>query len=131
MNRVDLKDMYTLPASYNPPNAAQLSTNFVYPNLNSLEYRMKADDTAANSKNITKFHDIVDINDFGCIVLGCNNYTGRKWNGTFYGFENVQDYGVEQKAKYKKQCPSTLTNIRFVESNMVGNIVIGCFNHYF
>ena len=118
MQRVDLIDVYALPSSYNPPEISQLCTNTQYPNLNSIEYRFKESD---KTLKIQKFQEHIDINEFGNVVLGCNSYTDRVWDGSFWGFEGVEDFGDESKASYKLSTKSPITNIRYTEANMVSD----------
>lgn len=116
MNRVDLVDMYNLPASYQPPADSQLAHNTQYPNLNSREYEKRPADLTLK---VQKFHETIDVNELGNVVLACNDYTGRIWNGSFWGFESIDDFGDEQKAAYKLSCKASITHLKYVEANLV------------
>lgn len=117
MKRVNLTDMFVLPPSYQPPDIPELSTNTQYPNLNSLEYQHKV--TTYELTSIPKYYEHFEINSQENVVLASNNYTGRIWEGSFWGFETIDDFGDFQKASYKLRCKAPITNIRYVEANVV------------
>lgn len=116
MKRVDLVDMYHLPASYQPPADSHLSFNTQYPNLNSREYEKRPAD---NTLKVQKFHETIEVNELGNVVLACNDYTARTWNGSFWGFESIDDFGNEQKASYKLRTKAAITNLKYVEAKLV------------
>lgn len=117
MKRLNIAEMFAAPESYQPPeDISQFSTNTQYPNLNSREYLHKPYD---ETLRIQKFYEIVVSNELGNVVLACNDYVGRVWNGSLWGFEDITTFGDEGKASYKLRCQSPVTNMQFVESNMV------------
>lgn len=115
MKRVNMVDMFSYPDSYQPPDDAHLAANSQYPNLNSREYlNLEVDETL----KLQKFHDIFEVNQLGNVVLGCNDYTTRIWNGSIWGFNSLAEYGNED-ASYKLRCKANVTNVKYVEDNMV------------
>lgn len=119
MKRVNMVDMFSYPDSYQPPEDAHLAANSHYPNLNSREYlNLDVDE----SLKIQKYHDIFEVNQLGNVVLGCNDYTARIWSGSFWGFDRIANYGSED-ASYKLRCKSNVTNVKYVEDNMVFKLI--------
>lgn len=109
-------DMFSYPESYQPPDDANLPSNSTYPNLNSREYLNRNPD---ESMSLQKYHDTFDVNSLGNVVLGCNDYTTRMWTGSVWGFDSVSDYGDQERASYKLRCTANVTNVKYVEDNMV------------
>lgn len=118
MKRVNIVEAFTVPESYQQPQESDLIENTHYPNLNSLSYRVKVRDEPKIPK-LQKFFEVLDVNTMGNAVLVCNDYTGTQWNGSFWGFETIDDVPAIDKASYKLQMQSTITNLKFVEANMV------------
>lgn len=116
-NFVKLWDMYKKPSSYNPPPPNALTNNSDFPNLNSLEYRVKKIETT--ERKLKQFWEILEVDTLGQIVLVTNDYVARIWNGSFWGYENFDDVGSETKAVYSKCCEHLITNFKFVEPNIV------------
>lgn len=118
MNRVNIVEAFTVPECYQMPAESELIQNTHYPNLNSLSYRVKIQNEPKTMK-LQKFFEFLDVNSMGNAVLACNDYTDTKWNGSFWGFETINDVPMPDKASYKLQMQSTITNIKYVEANMV------------
>lgn len=112
-----MAEVFSTPASYNPPNNSELPGNIDYPNLNSKEYRIK--ETANEPKNIQPFYESVEINENGQAILISNEYIGRIWNGSVWAFDNFDDVGKVEKSLFNLQFPSNVTNLRFFEPNIV------------
>lgn len=111
-----MPDLFATPEDYQPVPDNELRDCTTYPNLNSTEYMKKAPNF--NIK-LQKFFEVIDINDNGNVVLGCNDYANRVWNGSFWGFERPDDVGKADKATYKSQCQSTITDIKYSEKSIV------------
>lgn len=117
MNFAKLSDMYKKPSFYTPPKPEQLTNNAEFPNLNSLEYRVKKiENTELKPQN---FWEILEVDTLGQIVLVTNDYTTRFWTGSFWGYENFDDVGSKDKAVYSKGYDHLITNFKFVEPNIV------------
>lgn len=111
-----MAEVFSTPLSYTPPNNDDLPGNIDYPNLNSKEYRIKE----TNSKpTIQPFFESVEINENGQAILVSNEYVGRIWNGSLWAFENLVDVGKQEKSIFNIPFPSNITNLRFVEPNIV------------
>lgn len=150
MKRVNLLDMYDTPDFYDPPADDQLATNTQYPNLNSLEYKLRPPAERSRSR---KFFERLAINEAGNAVLVGNRYTDRVWHGHIWGFERLADVNgdvedcthaggdsaalnpakeaevvpVKDGAVYRLRCKATLTQAEYVEDNMVRMNVLGRF----
>lgn len=124
MNFVKLSEMYKKPSFYTPPPPEELTNNADFPNLNSLEYRVKKiDDTELK---LQRFWEILEVDTLGQIVLVTNDYVTRIWNGSFWGYENFDDIGSEKLAVYNKRYDHLITNFKFVDPNIVSSFVNGC-----
>lgn len=124
MQRVNLIDMYELPASYRPPPTDQLATDTQFPNLNSLDYQTRP---AAEASRSRKYFEHLAVNEAGNAVLVANRYTDRVWHSHFWGFRsvdavhgNVSDVlSANDDVAYRLRCKATITGVRYVEENMV------------
>lgn len=117
MNFVKLSDMYKKPSFYTPPPPEELTDNADFPNLNTVEYRVKK---IANTEiKLQRFWEILEVDTLGQIVLVTNDYVSRIWNGSYWGYESFDDVGQPEKEVYKKQCDNLITNFKFVEPNIV------------
>lgn len=117
MERLDLRDMYVIPDNYKPPMFSDLSTNSYYPNLNSIEYRYKPVDW--DETNLHGFFEILIKNGNGTLVLATNNYTGRIWTGSIWGYHELSDVGVADKEVFKLRVESSITNMIFHSDDTV------------
>lgn len=117
MNFVKLSEMYEKPSFYTPPSPEKLTNNADFPNLNSVEYRVKK--TADGEIKLEKFWEILDVDTLGQIVLVTNDYVSRLWSGSFWGYESFDDVGHPDKALYTKRCDNLITNFKFIEPNIV------------
>lgn len=111
-----MAEVFSTPLSYNPPSNADLPGNIDYPNLNSKEYRIKK---PSEDKIIQPFFEAAEINENGQVILVSNEYIGRIWNGSVWGFENFDDVGKLEKSVFNLPFPSNVTNLRYIEANMV------------
>jgi len=116
MNFVKLSEMYKKPSYYLPPPPEELTNNADFPNLNSVEYRVKK--ITDTELKLQAFWEILEVDTLGQIVLVTNDYVSRLWNGSFWGFENFEDVGHSDKAVYNKQYDHLITNFKFVEPNI-------------
>lgn len=117
MNFVKLSEMYKKPSFYTPPPPEELTNNVDFPNLNSLEYRVKK--ISDPEIKLQRFWEILEVDTLGQIVLVTNDYVSRVWNGSFWGYESFDNIGHPEKAVYKKQCDHLITNFKFIEPNIV------------
>lgn len=121
MNFVKLSEMYKKPSFYSPPPPQELTNNSDFPNLNSLEYRVKKIDDDSDLK-LQRFWEILEVDTLGQIVLVTNDYVTRIWNGSFWGYENFDDVGSEKLAVYNKRYEYLITNFKFVQPNIVSSL---------
>jgi WD40 repeat protein len=116
MSFVKLSDMYIKPSFYQPPAAEELTDNTDFPNLNSIEYRVKK--PTHTQPKLQNFWEILEVDSLGQIVLVTNDYVTRIWNGSFWGYESFEDVAVPDKAVYNKQYDHLITNFKFIEPNI-------------
>lgn len=121
MNQISMPNIFATPEDYKPPPENQLKECTFYPNLNSTEYMKKPPNF--NIK-LQKFYEAFDINENGSIALACNDYTARVWNGSLWGFENIEDFGNPEKATYKTRYQSTITDIKFSDKSIVSTYYV-------
>lgn len=131
MNRLELREMYSIPESYKPPEISQLSTNTQYPNLNSIEYRYKPqDDTLVE---LHRFFEFLTVNAFGTIALATNNYNGRIWSASIFAYASFDDVGKEGKELFKLRVQASITALHWYCEDMVidrqYNILMLCPNN--
>lgn len=117
MNFVKLSEMYKKPSFYSPPPVEELTNNADFPNLNSLEYRVKKIDNTESK--LHRFWEVLEVDTLGQIVLVTNDYVTRIWNGSFWGYESFDDIGSETKSVFNKRYDHLITNFKFVEPNIV------------
>lgn len=117
MNRVELREMYIIPESYQPPDMSELPTNTMYPNLNSSQYRHKTVDV--DEIKLYRFCEIMEVNTMGTVVLATNNYNGRLWFGSIWGYRTFDDVLGPNKELFKLKLDATVTNIKFYDNDMV------------
>ncbi|KAJ6649760.1 Protein valois [Pseudolycoriella hygida] len=113
-NATKATKMAKKPSFYTPPPPNELTNNTDFPNLNTMEYRLK-------KLQITKpqsFWEILEVDTLGQIVLVTNDYVTRMWNGSFWGYENLDDVGSAEKAVYGKIYDHLITGFKFVEPNI-------------
>ncbi|XP_055639847.1 protein valois [Toxorhynchites rutilus septentrionalis] len=113
IKRMNMIEMFQEPPEYRPPGTEQeLAISVDYPNLNSLQYRM----TRKPSQNVLHpFLDHIACNCNGQTIVVGNDYTGRRWGSSFYGWENVEDVMVFPKAIFKRQCQYSITALKFTK----------------
>lgn len=112
-----MAEVFSTPLTYTPPSNDDLPGNIDYPNLNSKEYRIK--ETKSEPKSIQPFFESVEINENGQALLVSNEYIGRIWNGSIWAFANLDDVGKQEKTIFNLPFPSNITNLRYVETNIV------------
>ena len=120
MERVDLNKAFGIPESYKPPNDHELRTNTEYPNLNSKEYRLKPIDQTTKLYN---YYETLIKNNLGNYILVSNDYSGRLWRGSLWGFDNINDIAIEKKSAFRLQAASAITNIIYIEKNTVSQYI--------
>lgn len=117
MERVDLRDMYETPEDYKPPLLSELPTNTYYPNLNSTEYRHKPVDW--DETKLHSYFEILTENVNGTLVLATNSYVDRIWNGSIWGYHEMENVGVAEKEVFKLRLEAPVTNMVFQDEDMV------------
>lgn len=116
MNQISMPDLFATPDDYQPLPDNELKDCTTYPNLNSTEYMRQS---PSSNIQLQKFFEVLDINEEGNVVLGCNDYASRVWNGSLWGFARPEDVGNAEKATYKLQCQSTITDIKYSDKSIV------------
>lgn len=111
--RMNMIDMFTDPPEYRPPGTAEEMAGSVdYPNLNSQQYRMTRK-TAPITLNPCL--EVAARNSTGQVVLAGNDYMGRRWGSSFYGWESAADVPNQSKACFKRQCRYSITALKFTK----------------
>lgn len=106
-------EMFSEPPEYRPPGTAEeLAGSVDYPNLNSLQYRMMR----KPSPNV--LHPCLEHaarNSDGQVVVAGNDFYGRRWGSSFYGWERTGHAVDESKACFKRQCRYSVTALKFTK----------------
>lgn len=117
MDRADYVQLYSVPATYQPPEDKDLRDDTRYPNLNSRDYRKRRPDRTLKHN---QFFETLDVNEEGLAVLATNDIRGRIWNGNIWGYENLADFS-EKSASFKLYCDSPVTKLKFLQEKIVSN----------
>lgn len=108
---------FSVPSDYNPPPDNELNGNSQFPNLNSVEYRHRAQD---DTINLLPFYECLEANeDQTTILLATNSYTNRLWNGTVFGFSRFSDVGKREASIIQLSFDANVTGCRFIDRTMV------------
>lgn len=112
--RMNMIEMFTDPPEYKPPGTVEeIAGSVDYPNLNSQQYRMTRKTTTPTILNPCL--ELAARNSAGQVVLVGNNYMGRRWGSSFYGWENATDVPDQSKACFKRQCRYSITALQFTQ----------------
>uniref|UniRef100_A0A1Q3EZI1 Putative wd40 repeat in seven bladed beta propellers n=1 Tax=Culex tarsalis TaxID=7177 RepID=A0A1Q3EZI1_CULTA len=112
--RMNMIEMFTDPPEYRPPaTVEEMSGSVDYPNLNSQQYRMTRKPISPTVLNPCL--ELASRNSAGQVILVGNNYMGRRWDSSFYGWENAADIPDQSKACFKRQCKYSITAFRFTQ----------------
>ncbi|XP_050087725.1 protein valois [Anopheles aquasalis] len=121
---VDLNQAYQTPSSYKPPETLEeLAKCTDYPNTNSTHYQLKDPEPRPDTR-LQSMYELVTVNGAGHTIVAGNDYTSRRWAGSFCGWESASDIGVEEKASFGKQCDSSVTALCYTMKDslfVVGN----------
>lgn len=123
---VDLTQAYQTPPSYKPPETLEeLAKCTDYPNTNSTHYQLKDPEPRADTK-LQPMYELATVNSAGHTIVAGNDYTSRRWAGSFCGWESASDIGVEEKASFGRQCDGSVTALSYtLKDSLVRRIVIG------
>lgn len=112
--RMNMIEMFTDPPEYRPPaTVEEMAGSVDYPNLNSQQYRMTRKTNAPTALNPCL--ELAARNSAGQVILVGNNYMGRRWESSFYGWENAADVPDQSKACFKRQCRYSITALQFTQ----------------
>lgn len=107
-------EMFTDPPEYRPPaTVEEMACSVDYPNLSSQQYRMTR--KTASPTVLNPCLDLAVRNSAGQVILVGNNYMGRRWDSSFYGWENAADVPDQSKACFKRQCRYSITALKFTK----------------
>ncbi|XP_055389408.1 protein valois [Condylostylus longicornis] len=117
MQRPNYAKLYKAPKGYVQPETEKLRHDTQHPNYNSLQYQLKP---INRTPRILKYYDSFSVNKNGVIALGCNELTGRVWDGYVWGFENLQSLEMDVNTNsslgvFKIHLDSNVTNVIFVD----------------
>ncbi|XP_053697243.1 methylosome protein 50-like [Sabethes cyaneus] len=115
--RLNMIEMFQEPPEYKPPGTVeQLAATLNYPNMNSQQYRM----TRKLPANV--LHpclECVVMNDQGLILVAGNDFMGRRWGSSLYGWDNINNVMDDSKASFKRQNRHIVTTLKFTrDSNL-------------
>ncbi|XP_059622136.1 methylosome protein WDR77-like [Phlebotomus argentipes] len=112
VRRVNLAHMY---ANMEPePDDAELPTNTQFPQLNTREYNLRMNNPA-ESTAFQEFHECLDINEAGHVVVAINDYRSRFWVGHFWAYKDLQDFLEREKMPPNMQKPITRAPINVIK----------------
>ncbi|XP_055596051.1 methylosome protein 50-like [Uranotaenia lowii] len=112
--RVSLVDMFREPAEYKPPGTAvEIAASLDYPNLNSQQYRLTGKPTPVN--RLYPCLDFVVQNSDELIIVAGNDFQGRRWCSSFYGWEAPERALDASKSCFKRQCRYSITALKFTK----------------
>ena len=121
LKKVNLVEAYLEPPEYDPPKDIKtLQTSTQYPNMNSVEYRLSSTCYDIGTA-MQPFLEVIEQNQAGNIVIAGNNYTGRKFCGSFFGWESAKDGLLSDSTEtcFRMQCEYFIRAIKFINSTLV------------
>lgn len=119
MDRKDLAQVYKFPEWHRPPtDVNEMRTCTQYPNINSIEFRNL--EIKETETKMYPFYEWLESNELqSTVVLATNSYVSRLWNGTLWGYAQLQDVGQKDKEVFKLKLGATTTAMRFIEANLL------------
>lgn len=114
----DFRTHFQRPQNYIEPPAQELRSKSIYPNLNSIDYRSRVQET--DQPQLLPFYETLSTNsNQSTILLSTNSYTSRLWNGSIFGYENFDDVGKTDAAKIKLSVDSNVKDVQFASKEII------------
>lgn len=114
----DFRVHFQKPQNYKEPPAQELRTKTIHPNLNSVDYRSRVQET--HQPQLLPFYETLTTNsDQSTILLSTNSYTSRLWNGSIFGYENFEDVGKADAANLKLSIDSNVKGVQFASKQII------------
>lgn len=114
----DFRAHFQTPKNYKEPPAQELRKKTIHPNLNSIDYRSREQET--HQPQLLPFYETLTTNsDQSTILLSTNSYTSRLWNGSIFGYEKFDDVGQTDAAKLKLSVDSNVKGVQFASEQII------------
>lgn len=114
----DFRAHFQKPQNYKEPPAQELRSKTIHPNLNSVDYRSRVQET--DQPQLLPFYETLTTNsDQSTVLLSTNSYTSRLWNGSIFGYEQFDDVGKTDAAKLKLSIDSNVKGVQFASKQII------------
>ncbi|XP_063700232.1 uncharacterized protein LOC134830620 [Culicoides brevitarsis] len=107
---------FEVPPDYAPPETYEDQENCIeYPNINTSQYRQKP---AEHFLDLLPFYQCLSRNSEGTTIVASNSYNTRRWNGSIFGFDNVDEERPvleTREVAFKVSADSTISDMKFID----------------